>query len=172
MTISRPGSTKLHKVHYPSSPPGWPGKLLCTVLQWPVPASPAAAASPPLSVPFLDVTRLQLGPARYQLLAVKAFCKLLCCLTKLSFCAFMNRHRTAPPPLWPNHEIQLKWGCGSCRVMLWCLFHPWSPVAVQAGRRECDHSRCSPTNTVTHTKNSAQSRSPRAAGAGRVPSPL
>ena len=36
---------------------------------------------------------------------------------------------------------------------------------------ECDHSRCSPTNTVTHTKNSAQSRSPRAAGAGRVPSP-
>ena len=52
---------------------------------------------------------LQLGPARYQLLAVKAFCKLLCCLTKLSFCAFMNSHRPARP--LPNHEIQLNSGC-------------------------------------------------------------
>ena len=131
MTISRPGSTKLHKVHYPSSPPRVAGEaavVLCCSVQCPPPPQPQL--SPPLSVvPFLDVTRLQLGPARYQLLAVKAFCNLLCCLTKLSFCAFMNRHRTTLP-LWPNHEIQLNSGCLSCCVMLWCLFHPWTPVAV------------------------------------------
>ena len=96
MTISRPGSTKLHKVHYPSSPPVWPGKLLLYCVAVTSVRLPRSRSCPlPLSVPFLDVTRLQLGPARYQLLAVKAFCKLLCCLTKLSFCAFMNRHRTS-----------------------------------------------------------------------------
>ena len=87
----------------------WPGKLpLYCCSGRPSPA----ARSCPLCVPFphkLDVTRLQLGPVRYQLLAVKAFCKLLCCLTKLSFCAFMNSHRPARP--LPNHEIQLNSGC-------------------------------------------------------------
>ena len=108
ISISRPGSTKLHKVHYPSSLPV-AGEAAVVLLQWPpLPRS----RSCPLCVPFphkLDVTRLQLGPVRYQLLAVKAFCKLLCCLTKLSFCAFMNSHRPARP--LPNYEIQLNSGC-------------------------------------------------------------